>query len=282
MNVLAGERYKMNPKESQALMAGEYGRLPAPVNEEVRKKVIGDRKVITYGLSLQADVRAQNIRAEEGGNRFDVVVRQCGADDRVIDSVFVSMPGRHNVQNALAAIAVAQELNCPDAVVRTGFAQFGGVRRRFTRVGEVAGAAIIDDYAHHPVEIRAVLSAAREAAAGRVVAVVQPHRFTRLRDLMDDFQTAFNDADQVVVTPVYAAGEEPLPGVDAAALAAGLKNNGHRAVGVVGDLPELAALLGPQLERGDMVVCLGAGDITRWAAMLGEAIADAQGTSRAA
>jgi len=184
------------------------------------------------------------------------------------------MPGRHNVQNALAAVAVALEMGCDDALVRTGFAQFGGVKRRFTKVGEVGGVTVIDDYGHHPVEIRAVLAAAREGVRGRVLAVVQPHRYTRLRDLMEDFQTAFNDADAVYVTPVYSAGEQPLDGVDAQALVAGLKARGHRDAHVVGGADELADVIAATARAGDMVVCLGAGDITKWAAGLAGAIGE--------
>jgi UDP-N-acetylmuramate--alanine ligase len=183
------------------------------------------------------------------------------------------MPGRHNVENALAAVAVSVEMGCPDAVIRTGFANFGGVKRRFTQVGEVGGAAIIDDYAHHPVEIRAVLAAAREGVKGRVIAVAQPHRFTRLRDLMEEFQSAFNDADMVYVAPVYPAGEQPLPGIDADALVAGLKARGHRAAQTTAGADALADALAESLEGGDMVVCLGAGDITKWAAGLAAAVA---------
>ncbi|MCT2560162.1 UDP-N-acetylmuramate--L-alanine ligase [Tsuneonella sp. YG55] len=237
---------------------------------------VRDRKVVTYGFSLQADVCAVNVEPEAGGSRFDVIVRRRGEEDRRIAGVRLPMPGRHNVQNALAAIAVALEMSCADETIREGFAQFGGVRRRFTRVGEVSGATVIDDYAHHPVEIRAVLAAARDSAAasgGRVIAVVQPHRFTRLRDLMDDFQNAFNDADQVYVTPVYTAGEEPLPGVDADALVAGLKSRGHRSAATVPDRETLARELAAGIAPGDFVVCLGAGDITRWAAELPDAIA---------
>jgi UDP-N-acetylmuramate--alanine ligase len=186
------------------------------------------------------------------------------------------MPGRHNVQNALAAIAVAAELGCDDATIRSGFARFGGVRRRFTRVGEVSGAIVIDDYAHHPVEILAVLSAARESVdsgnGGRVIAVVQPHRFTRLRDLMGDFQAAFNDADMVFAAPVYAAGEQPIPGVDSAALVAGLKARGHRSAALVEGPEELAQQLAGIIGPGDLIVCLGAGDITKWAAGLAAGI----------
>ncbi|WP_338444955.1 UDP-N-acetylmuramate--L-alanine ligase [Pelagerythrobacter marensis] len=237
---------------------------------------VRDRRVVTYGFSLQADVCAVNVQPNGGGNRFDVVVRQRMGEDRRIEGVHLPMPGRHNVQNALAAIAVAIEMGCSDETICNGFGQFGGVRRRFTRVGEVAGATVIDDYAHHPVEIRAVLSAARESVAGhvsgRVIAVMQPHRYSRLNDLMDDFQNCFNDADRVYVTPVYAAGEDPVPGVDAQALVAGLKSRGHRAATTVADQDELARALAEDLGEGDLVVCLGAGDITKWAAALPDAI----------
>ena len=240
-----------------------------------------DRKVVTYGFSLQADICGVNIRPHEGGNTFDVVVRQRGEEDRVIAGVHLPMPGRHNVQNALAAIAVAIEMGCADDVIREGFGSFGGVRRRFTNVGKVelegGSVAVIDDYAHHPVEIRAVLSAAREAVGagadtGRVIAVAQPHRYTRLHDLMDDFQGAFNEADIVFITPVFAAGEDPIEGVDAAALVAGLKSRGHRSAHQIEDLPALAQALAPQIRPGDIIVCLGAGDITRGAAGLAGAI----------
>jgi UDP-N-acetylmuramate--alanine ligase len=187
------------------------------------------------------------------------------------------MPGRHNVQNALAAIGVAQEMGCDDDTIRRGFAQFGGVRRRFTRVGEVAGATVIDDYAHHPVEIRAVLAAAREAARGRVIAVVQPHRYTRLRDLMGEFQTAFNDADVVYAAPVYAAGEAPIEGIDSRRLVEGMRASGHHAAYEIAGPDELAAELAGTIRAGDFVVCLGAGDITKWAAGLADAIAAQRG-----
>jgi UDP-N-acetylmuramate--alanine ligase len=183
------------------------------------------------------------------------------------------MPGRHNVQNALAAVAVAAEMGCDDAVIQTGFAKFGGVKRRFTKVGDVDGITVIDDYGHHPVEIRAVLSAAREGVGtGRVIAVVQPHRFTRLRDHMEDFQGAFNDADVVYAAPVYAAGEAPIDGIDSAALVSGIKARGHRSAHAVAGADALADALADTGRPGDMVVCLGAGDITKWAAGLGGAI----------
>ena len=226
---------------------------------------IRDRRLTTYGFSLQADICGVNVQPVEGGSRFDVVVRQRGEEDRRIENVFLPMPGRHNVQNALAAIAVSIEMGCPNEVICNGFGKFSGVRRRFTRVGTAKGATIIDDYAHHPVEIAAVLSAAREAAgANRVHAVVQPHRYTRLQSLMEEFQTCFNEADQVLVLPVYEAGEDPIDGVDAEALAKGLRARGHRSARAV-SLDELPQILTADLGTGDYVVCLGAGDITRHA-----------------
>lgn len=259
-----------------------YGAAVLCVDHPVVQAVIGsvrDRKVVTYGFSLQADICGVNVRSAEGGNTFDVIVRQRGLEDRRIEGVHLPMPGRHNVQNALAAIAVSIEMGCNDDVIRTGFARFGGVRRRFTRVGtiELPGGtvAVIDDYAHHPVEIRAVLAAAREAvgtSGGRVIAVAQPHRYSRLGDLMDEFQSCFDDADIAYVAPVYAAGEEPLPGVDHSALVAGMKARGHRAAREIAGADVLAETLSGEIAAGDIVVCLGAGDITRWAAGLAPAI----------
>jgi UDP-N-acetylmuramate--alanine ligase len=234
---------------------------------------VRDRRVVTYGFSAQADVRGVNVTPIPGGNRFECIVRSRDGATRSIEGIEMPMPGRHNVQNALAAIGVALELGIDDATIQQGFAKFGGVKRRFTKVGEIVGATIIDDYGHHPVEIRAVLAAAREGAKGRVIAVVQPHRYSRLGNLMEDFQTAFNDADRVLVTPVYAAGEAPVEGVDAAALVEGLKRRGHRFAATVADADALAEELANTIEAGDMVVCLGAGDITKWAAGLADAIA---------
>jgi UDP-N-acetylmuramate--alanine ligase len=231
---------------------------------------------VTYGFAALADVRGENVRPEAGGNLFDVTLRDRTGQVRTIRDIRLPMPGRHNVQNALAAIGVAAELGIADETIADGFARFHGVKRRFTRVGEIDGATIIDDYGHHPTEIRAVLSAAREGAQGRVIAVVQPHRFTRLRDLMEEFQGAFNDADIVFVTPVYAAGEEPIEGADAEALAEGLKQRGHRAVKAVADLDELCLSLRDIAAPGDMVICLGAGDITKWAAGLADGICRAR------
>jgi UDP-N-acetylmuramate--alanine ligase len=232
---------------------------------------VGDRRIVTYGFSATADVRGENVTPVPGGNRFSVIVRT-REGERSIDDLMLPMPGRHNVQNALSAVAVAIELGISDEAIRTGFARFGGVKRRFTKVGETGGVTVIDDYGHHPVEIRAVLAAAREGAQGRVLAVVQPHRFTRLRDLMAEFQAAFNDADAVYVAPVYSAGEAPIDGVDAEALAAGLLAAGHRAAVTVSGADDLAAKLVTEARPGDMIVCLGAGDITKWAAGLAPAI----------
>jgi UDP-N-acetylmuramate--alanine ligase len=234
--------------------------------------LIRDRRVVTYGFSAQADVRATFVAPEAGGNCFHIAVRGRDGEVRAIEDVRLPMPGKHNVQNALAAIAVAVELGVPDEVIRTGFAKFGGVKRRFTKVGEVNGVTIIDDYGHHPVEIRAVLSAAREATGGRVIAVCQPHRYTRLAGLLTEFETAFNDADMVYVTPVYAAGEAPIEGADSAALVEGLKERGHRAAAEIADAGALARELVSVAQPGDMVVCLGAGDITKWAAGLANAM----------
>ena len=253
-----------------------YGLAVLCIDHPEVQAVIGkvrDRRVLTYGLSAQADLRGENIRSQDAGNMFDAVLRDRDGHERRIASIFLPMPGRHNVQNALAAIAVALEMGCEEDTIRSGFAQFGGVRRRFTRVGEVGGATVIDDYAHHPVEIRAVLAAAREAASGRVIAVVQPHRFTRLRDLMSDFQACFNDADMVYAAPVYPAGEAPIEGISSAALVEGMRASGHRSASEIAGPDELAAALAGVVRPGDYVVCLGAGDITKWAAGLADGIA---------
>ena len=238
---------------------------------------IRDRRIMTYGFSTQADVRGDAVTPVPGGNRFDVVVRARDGASRTIAGIELPMPGRHNVQNALAAIAVGLEMGMSDTDIQRGFAKFGGVKRRFTKVGEVNGVTIIDDYGHHPVEIRAVLSAAREGAKGRVIAVCQPHRYSRLGGLMEEFASCFNDADIVYVTPVYAAGEAPMEGVDTAALVSNLKQRGHHSAAVVQDAADLARVLAAQARPDDMVVCLGAGDITKWAAGLADAMQKARG-----
>jgi UDP-N-acetylmuramate--alanine ligase len=234
---------------------------------------IRDRRVVTYGFAAQADVRGENVTPYPGGNRFDATIRERDGSQRRIEGIELPMPGRHNVQNALAAVAVAAEMGVSDDLIQSGFARFTGVKRRFTQVGEVDGVTVIDDYGHHPVEIRAVLAAAREGVgAGRVIAVVQPHRFTRLRDHMEEFQGAFNDADAVYVAPVYPAGEAMIEGVDSAALVEGIKGRGHRAAFAIAGADELAAELSESAQPGDVVVCLGAGDITKWAGGLADAI----------
>ncbi|MDF7775898.1 UDP-N-acetylmuramate--L-alanine ligase [Sphingomonas sp. AOB5] len=233
---------------------------------------VRDRRIVTYGFAASADVRGVNVTPYAGGNKFEAIIRHRDGTVRSIEGIDLPMPGRHNVQNALAAIGVALELGIADATIQKGFARFGGVKRRFTKVGETHGTTIIDDYGHHPVEIRAVLSAARESARGRVIAVMQPHRFSRLGNLMDDFAQAFNDADMVYITPVYAAGEQPVEGVDSEALVEGIKRRGHRAAATVADAAGLATTLAEVIQPGDMVVCLGAGDITKWAAGLATAI----------
>jgi UDP-N-acetylmuramate--alanine ligase len=256
-----------------------YGLAVLCVDHPDVQNIIGrirDRRIVTYGFSALADVRADNVIPVPGGSRFDAVILERDGERRTIEGVEVPIPGRHNVQNALAAIAVAIELGISDEAIVRGFERFDGVKRRFTTVGEVGGATVIDDYAHHPTEIRAVLAAAREGAEGRVIAVMQPHRYTRLQALMDDFQNAFNDADVVFVTPVYPAGEEPIEGVDSAALAEGLRAHGHRMVSAVGDLKELSRALRDLAADGDMVICMGAGDITKWAAALPDEIRKAR------
>jgi UDP-N-acetylmuramate--alanine ligase len=241
---------------------------------------VRDRRIVTYGFAASADVRGVNVTPHAGGNKFEAIIRHRDGTTRSIEGIDLPMPGRHNVQNALAAIGVALEMGIDDATIQNGFAKFGGVKRRFTKVGEIgfAGqppAIVIDDYGHHPVEIRAVLSAARESAQGRVVAVVQPHRYSRLGNLMDDFAQAFNDADMVLVTPVYAAGEAPVEGVSGEALVERTLARGHRLAESVADADALAARIAEVALPGDLIVCLGAGDITKWAAGLAEAV-DAQ------
>ena len=237
---------------------------------------VRDRRVVTYGFSAQADIRGENVTPVPGGNRFDVALRQRDGAFRRIEGIELPMPGRHNVQNALAAVGVAVEMGCSDSCIQGGFSKFGGVKRRFTKVGEIAldggAVSVIDDYGHHPVEIRAVLAAAREGVTSRVIAVVQPHRFTRLRDHMEDFQGAFNDADVVYAAPVYAAGEAPIEGVDSAVMVSGMKARGHRNAQVIDGPEALARVLAETIEPGDMIVCLGAGDITKWAAGLADAV----------
>ena len=255
-----------------------YGLAVLCVDHPEVQNIIGrirDRRIVTFGFSALADVRADNVTPVPGGTRFDALILGRDGERRTI-AVHVPIPGRHNVQNALAAIAVALELGISDDAIVAGFERFEGVKRRFTKVGEVGGAILIDDYAHHPTEIRAVLAAAREGAKERVIAVMQPHRYTRLQSLMEEFQNAFNDADVVFVTPVYPAGEEPIDGVDSAALVEGLRAHGHRMVRTVDNLDELCRELRDLAADGDMVICMGAGDITKWAGALAQGMSDAR------
>src|SRR5512133_2949184 len=227
---------------------------------------ITDRRVITYGENLQADVRLAELDHADGRSRFSVVFRdRAGETTPGIDGLTLPMPGRHNALNATAAIAVAHELGVGDDLIRKALAGFGGVRRRFTRTGEWNGVSIVDDYGHHPVEIAAVLRAARESSKGQVIAVVQPHRYTRLHDLFEQFCTCFNDADAVIIAPVYPAGEQPIPGTDSDALVQGLRAHGHRQVIPLDGSQDLARMVARLARPGDIVVCLGAGNITQWA-----------------
>ncbi|MCV2871417.1 UDP-N-acetylmuramate--L-alanine ligase [Defluviimonas sp. WL0050] len=226
---------------------------------------VTDRRVITFGFNAQADVRAVNLRYEAGVAHFDVALQGEG-EDAVIEGCTLPMPGDHNVSNALAAVAVARHLGMKKDEIREALANFGGVNRRFTKVGEVlGGVTIIDDYGHHPVEIAAVLKAARQATKGRVIAVHQPHRYTRLSSLFEDFCTCFNEADVVAIAEVYAAGEDPIPGASRDDLVAGLIAHGHRHARAIVSEDDLERLVREQAKPGDMVVCLGAGTISAWA-----------------
>lgn len=225
---------------------------------------ITDRRVVTYGFNPQADVRAENLSAGAGGTTFDVVFQTKDGEDVRWEGLFLPMAGQHNTQNVLSAIAVVKELGASEQQVRDGLAGFGGVKRRFTHVGEWNGVQIIDDYGHHPVEIAAVLQAAREVTTGKIHAVVQPHRYSRLHDLFEEFCTCFNDADGVYVADVYSCGEEPIEGASRDDLVAGLRAHGHRHVASV-TRETLAEQVVLHAVPGDIVVCLGAGDITYWA-----------------
>ncbi|NNC36794.1 MAG: UDP-N-acetylmuramate--L-alanine ligase [Acidimicrobiales bacterium] len=226
---------------------------------------VTDRRVLTYGFNPQADARLENLRYEDGKAVFDAVFRsRIDEDDERWNDLVLPMAGDHNAQNALAAIAVCRELGISENQIRTGLNEFGGVKRRFTHAGTWNGVKIIDDYGHHPVEISAVLKAARQVCSGKIHAVVQPHRFSRLQDLFEEFCTCFNDADAVYVSEVYAAGEAPIENISGPDLVEGLFRHGHRsAMNITKD--SLAATLKPELEPNDMIVCLGAGDITLWA-----------------
>ena len=223
---------------------------------------ITDRRVLTYGFNTQADVRGVNLHYKAGVAHFDVALQ---AEGLMIEGCALPMPGDHNVSNALSAVAVARHLGMKRDAIREALAGFGGVNRRFTKVGEVDGVTIIDDYGHHPTEIAAVLKAARQATEGRVIAVHQPHRYTRLSHHFSEFCACFNEADVVGIAEVFAAGEDPIPGASRDDLVAGLIRSGHRHARAVNDEADLARLVREQANPGDMVVCLGAGTISAWA-----------------
>ena len=227
-----------------------------------------DRRIVTYGIGANADVRAVNLRLDRGGADFDVTITNRATNEsRTIVDLRLPMFGQHNVQNALAAVAVAQEMGLSDETIRRALAGFAGVKRRFTKTGEAHGITVIDDYGHHPVEIAAVLRAARQAygGSGRVIAVMQPHRYTRLASLKGEFATCFADADAVVIADVYAAGEAPIEGVNRDMLVSLVQRAGHRDVTALGGPGDLPGLIWQMARPGDVVVCLGAGNITAWA-----------------
>ena len=244
---------------------------------------LSDRRIVTYGFSPQADIRAERLVMDKMGATFEVAVtdRTRGITRRM-GPFRLPMLGSHNVQNALAAIAVAVEMDVDDATLRSAFAGFKGVKRRFTKTGESAGISVIDDYGHHPVEIAAVLKAARQAGARDVIAVVQPHRYSRLASLFNEFCTCMNDAGTVIVADVYAAGEAPMPGVTRDALVDGLRASGHRSVVPLPGPEHLAEMVHAIAKPGDFVICLGAGTITQWAAALPGELAALQAPQRRA
>jgi UDP-N-acetylmuramate--alanine ligase len=240
---------------------------------------VSDRKIITYGFNPQADIHAFNIRSDAQGSMFDVrfaLWLSESGEEEILRDVHLSMLGQHNIQNSLAALGVAKEMRVAPPIMKKALTSFSGVKRRFTLTGEANGITVIDDYAHHPIEIEVVLKTARtavDADDGNVIAVVQPHRYSRLQDLFDDFCRCFNEADAVIVADVYAAGEAPIEGATKESLAVGIKKHGHRAVQVLEDKDQLARLVASVARPGDYVICMGAGDITKWAYALPEKLA---------
>ena len=240
---------------------------------------VSDRKVITYGFNPQADIRADNVRSGADGSRFDVTFASWLNDDGnalVIKDIHLSMLGRHNVQNSLVALGVAKEMGVSVETMKQALTNFGGVKRRFTKTGEVGGITIIDDYAHHPVEIDAVLKTARSAVrdnGGQVIAVMQPHRYSRLNDLYEEFCRCFNDADHVIIADVYEAGETPIEGVNKAYLVQGLKEHGHRSAQILPEISDLPRIIAEIAKPDDYVVIMGAGNSTAWAHALPDKLA---------
>ena len=251
-----------------------YGFAVMCIDHPMVQELIGkvkDRRVITYGMSPQADYRLLDVSFADGATRFSVrVTKRSSGDVHDIKDLALKMPGDHNALNSTAALAVARELGIDDAGIRKGLASFEGVKRRFTRTGEWNGVTVYDDYGHHPVEIAAVLKAAQTVTKGKVVAVMQPHRFTRLSSLFGEFCTCFNDADQVILAPVYSAGEQPIAGASHTDLAEGLHARGHRSVNTIDTPDQLAPVVKAMVQPGDIVVCLGAGTISQWAYALPE------------
>lgn len=239
---------------------------------------IEDRKVITYGENLQADVRFLNVRFEGSKSFFDIEIRRRRTGQVIrLDGLMLPMPGRHNVSNATAAIAVAQRLGVTEDAIRKGLAGFGGVKRRFTFTGEWNGVQVFDDYGHHPVEIKAVLKAARDGCKGRIIAIHQPHRYSRVASLQEEFASCFNDADTIFIAPIYSAGEDPIEGVTAEAMVSRIKSGGHRDARFLSSPDALPAFVAAIAEPGDFVVLLGAGNITNWAQALPKDLAQLSG-----
>jgi UDP-N-acetylmuramate--alanine ligase len=239
--------------------------------------LLSDRRIVTYGFSPQADARVDKLVPGRNGSSFEVILAgRTRGRPRTMGPFHLPMLGQHNVRNAVAAIAIGTEMDIDNETLRGALASFKGVKRRFTKTGEAGGIIVIDDYGHHPVEIAAVLKAARQAGARDVVAVVQPHRYTRLASLFEEFCACMNDAGTVIVADVYAAGEQPIAGIDRDALVEGLRERGHRSVVPLASPDHLAEMVHAIARAGDYVVCLGAGNITAWAAALPGALAELQ------
>lgn len=232
-----------------------------------------DRRLITYGFNPQADIKAQNLRFDLGGTHFDVVISDWhkSGEEKILGDVYLPMQGEHNVQNALAAIAIANEMDVPAALIKKGLETFAGVKRRFTKTGEAQGVTVIDDYAHHPIEIQAVLKAGRQSLSqekSKIIAVFQPHRYSRASDLFEEFCKSFHQADIVIVTDIYAAGETPIEGMSKDHFVQMIKDHGHRNVHALESLEKLPEFISNFVEKGDMIICMGAGDITHAAQSL--------------